>query len=331
MTADLPTNPALTNTAETTKPTTPALPFALPIVSSLVASSSPIPAPSSRLVVGNTPRERRAWSRTARVGRADLGRLADSLSERDWTVLRSVADHRFLTTGHIEGLYFLDQHASAVSAKRTARRVLQRLCELRVLARLERRVGGVRAGSAAYIWVVGSVGDRLLRRGTPDRVRRRVREPSERFLKHCLAIADAHLALVTAARSGSLELLDVQLEPACWRPFLGIGGAQQVLESDLFAVTASGNFEDRWFLEVDLGSEHLPTIIGKCAVYQAYRQTGTEQASQGVFPRVVWIVPTERRAIQFDTAFARARDIDRSLFRIVQPGGLIPLIMQGAA
>ncbi len=50
----------------------------------------------------------------------------------------------------------------AVSAARIARRVLARLTELGVLARLERRIGGLRAGSSGYVYYLGPAGQRLV-------------------------------------------------------------------------------------------------------------------------------------------------------------------------
>ena len=54
----------------------------------------------------------------------------------------------------------------------------------------------------------------------------------------------------------------------------------------------SGEYELRWFIEVDRGSESLPVIVRKCRLYADYYQSGREQANGGgVFPRVCWIVP----------------------------------------
>src|SRR5207247_2442265 len=112
---------------------------------------------------------------SAYVGRLGLERLRDEVSERDLAIVRSVREHRFLAAGHIEALHFAD-HASFDSAARISRRVLARLTRQRLLNRLERRVGGVRAGSASYIYALGPVGGRLI-----DGRRHRVTEPSRLF------------------------------------------------------------------------------------------------------------------------------------------------------
>ena len=68
-------------------------------------------------------------------------------------------------------------------------------------------------------------------------------------------------------------------------------------------------YEYRWFVEVDQGSEHLPTVLTKCRAYDDYYRTGIEQRALGVFPRVCWIVPNQERA----EALAQRIDADRRL------------------
>src|SRR5918911_3628341 len=122
---------------------------------------------------------------SAYLGRRGLAQLRERLSERDVQVLRSVAEHRFLRTRQIEALHF-DDHASDLAGARVCRRVLARLTEERLLTRLQRRVGGVRAGSASFVYTLGPVGRRLL-----DDPPRRTAEPSAAFLAHTLAGAQA--------------------------------------------------------------------------------------------------------------------------------------------
>ena len=90
-------------------------------------------------------------------------------------------------------------HASQLAGARICRRVLARLTDERLLARLQRRVGGVRAGSASFVYALGPIGRRLLDE------RHRYTEPSQLFLDHTLAVADAHIAIVQADRDGRLE------------------------------------------------------------------------------------------------------------------------------
>jgi hypothetical protein len=255
-----------------------------------------------------------------------------SLSARDLAVLRGVDQHRYLTTRHVERFYFSD-HATPLTGARVCRRVLRRLAELRVLAHLERRVGGIRAGSASFVWRVGPVGDRILR-AQGEGGRQRQREPSLLFLDHCLAIANAHVALVQAQRARGLELIDVQCEPDCWRPFTGLGGARLVLQPDLYVVNGDPTdheFVNSWFIEIDRGTENPARLLAKCARYQDYRQTGIEQANGGSFPLVVWVMSDEQHAERLRIAIDRDHSLDSGLYRVTTAEQFVRLICRGAA
>jgi hypothetical protein len=254
------------------------------------------------------------------------------LGPRQRDILLSLDHFRFLTASQLQTLHF-DGHATSDTAARICRRVLARLHTLGLITHLERRIGGIRAGSASYVWCLGPAGDRLLKRseGSEEGPRLRRKEPSLRFLDHSLAVADCYLALVAAARSGQLELLSTETEPACWRPYLGAGGGREVLKPDLAAVTAAGDYEDHWFVEVDLGTESVPTLLGKCNQYARYRRTGHEQASHGVFPVVVWVLPDQARLAKLQAALARNRSLDADLFRLTTADGFADCITRGAA
>ncbi len=296
-------------------------------------AGDPLPAhdsdASARLRAGNTSAiSDVVGSSQPRLGRLELQQLRDNLSDRDLAVLGSVASHRFLTTKHIDQLHFAGLAADGWGT-RMCRRVVKRLHERRILTHLDQRVGGVRAGSASYVWQVGPVGDRLLRLDSGRRIRGRQHEPSQWLLKHCLAIADAHVALVTAARDQRFELLDVATEPTCWRQFTGIAGEPRVLKPDLAVVTASDSYEDHWFVEIDLGHEHPPTILDKCRIYEAYRASGIEDEQRGIFPVVVWVMHTEARASKLQAALSSARQLDHELFRVTTTEHLINLVTGG--
>lgn len=301
------------------------LPFVPPVASTAPLQTPRSAGPSALLAAGKTPRETRTRRQSERIGRHGLTRLREQLSDRDLAILQAVASHRFLTTQHLQRLHFID-HATSTSAARTCRLVTQRLGQLNVLHSLDRRIGGIRAGSASYVWTTGAVGRRLLDAERDGNRSRRHQEPSERFLDHALAIADVHLTLKEAHRGGQLELLSLDLEPACWRPYTSSAGSRAVLQPDLAATTGAGDYEDAWFIEVDLGSEHLPTLLRKCQQYQAYRETGIEQQRYGGFPIVIWLLQTERRVEQLVEAIQRSRQLDGRLFVVTTPAGLLPTI-----
>lgn len=324
------------------------VPAAVPAASIHVATDSPTSRPSEDLRTSKssaasggegTPH---ALARSGQLSKGSLrsrtGKLAvialrDSMPERDVQVLASVAAHRFLTTRQITALHFADTGQDRYGS-RVARKVLKRLDQAGVLSHLEQRIGGMRAGSDGFVWRVGPVGDRLLRFGSDDTVRRGRRyEPSTWFLRHCLAIADLHVRLVSAARDARFELVSLELEPSTWRDYQGSFGERKVLKPDLGAITASGEYEDHFWFEVDLGNEHLPTILDKCRAYETYRRTGLEDERRGagVFPIVVWVMHTAERADRLRTALADARDIDASLFQVTTADGVVDLVAGGAS
>jgi hypothetical protein len=146
-----------------------------------------------------------------------------------------------------------------------------------------------------------------------------------------MLVADVAGALTVHAHAGSFELARVDPEPGSWRPYSGLHGAREVLKPDLFAVTANGDYEDHWFIEVDRGTESLPTLLKQCSQYETYRRSGREQATTGVFPRVLWLLPDERRRDRLREALAADRNLDDDLFRAHTFAELVPVITGGAS
>jgi hypothetical protein len=241
--------------------------------------------------------------------------LRAELSARDLALLADVGRFRLLTSRQLEALHFADA-ATPLTAARSARRALRRLMKHGVLHRLERQIGGLYGGSGAFTYALTDSGQRLLDEGQ-DRPRRRLRQPSLLFVHHTLAVADLYLSLVLAARTAAdLELLDVQPEPDCWRRWTRLGGGPEVLRPDLYLALGIGDDELRWFVEVDLATEHLPTLQRKCLAYQRYYDSGVEQVQAGVFPQVLWAVPDARRAAQLKEVIQRDRALTTELFAV---------------
>ncbi len=274
----------------------------------------------------------------ARRGPGHLGlqELLSELSPRDLHVLHLLAGHRFLTTQHLECFVFAP-HLTPLSAARTSRRVMRRLAGCRLVRSLRRNVGGLYGGSMALVWHLTTTGYRVVAAALgqldePDRAVRRVREPSTTYLAHHLAVADARLSILRASqRPDGFQLVTVDTEPDCWRRFQ-ILGRTALLAADLHVVTRSldGEFEDRWFLEVDRATEHPPAVLRKCLTYAQYRRTGDEQARAGVFPLVVWAVPHEQRVRRLERAISGDRRRDPGVFRVVTRDRLGDLIAAGA-
>jgi hypothetical protein len=221
--------------------------------------------------------------------------VREQLSARDEAVLCSLASLRLMTTRQIERLHF--REGSALTQARRCRATMERLHDLDLAHRLDRRVGGIRAGSASFLYSLSSRGRRLLDLDGPaGGRRRRPAEPSTAFQDHVLAVADFCVQLHEAERTGAFELVRFQAEPMCWRAYVGVGGERFVLKPDAYTALADGDFETLSFVEVDRGTEGRTTIRRKGEAYLRYAVSGTEQSRSSVFPRVVFLVPDERRA-----------------------------------
>lgn len=257
-----------------------------------------------------------------RVSAKQLVELQDRLSQRDRQILDSLAELRLATGRQLAGLHFTD--GSPTSRDRRARAALARLTEIGLLARLARRIGGVRAGSAAHLYQLGPAGQRLLSMGSG----RVGREPSAAFVNHNLAVTDLHVALAQAQQAGRIAELAARHEPACWRAFPGPGGGREILKPDLYVSFAVAAISYRWFIEVDRATEHLPTVGRKCRVYLAYWRSGLEQQRADVFPRVLWSVPDERRAAPLQRLLVGLPDPADQMFTVATHadalGQLIP-------
>lgn len=245
------------------------------------------------------------------AGPSRLLLLRNELSVRDEEILTFLNRHRYATTTHLRDVFFAD-HATLTAGTRACIRVLHRLMHNRLIARLERRVGGTARGSASTIWYLDAAGERLTR---PEGARRRrFASVSTPFLAHTLAITDTHVALIARARTGAFEIERVDLEPDTWRSFLTRAGTAGILKPDLYVHLATPDYDDHWYLEIDLGTESIPVLLAKCHTYTAYKATGRAQAEHGVFPRVLWILPTAARTARLRAAVHAAPNLDDRLF-----------------
>lgn len=205
------------------------------------------------------------------------------------------------------------EHGSGATAARRARRSLQRLSDKGLLDRLERRVGGVRAGSSSYLYQLGTKGRRRLGQSG----RGRTWEPSHRFIDHCLAAAEVHVGLIEAQRLGQLTMLEVTHEPGTWRRFAGPHGAPLQLKPDLLVeCDLPSGWCLRWFVEIDRATEHLPTVLAKCLLYERYWHSGAETVRHEIFPRVLWSVPSATRAERIRAAIDADARVSRELFAV---------------
>lgn len=243
------------------------------------------------------------------------------LSDRDLAVLDDVASFRAMTGDQLRRLHFDHHHGegSAAGALRSCQRTLRRLVDLGLLATLARRVGGVRSGSAGLTYVVGYHGQRLLR---PDRRARTPEGLGDRYVAHTLAVAEAAVGLRELVRRGAVDDLLVEVEPICWREFTA-GRKTATLKPDLFVTVGAGDLEARWFVEVDLATESLVRVRAKCQTYLDYYATGIETDLHGVFPKVAWITPDERRERQIADVVAKLRAPAGDMFTVTTSSAAI--------
>lgn len=249
---------------------------------------------------------------------ARLRDLEARLTNRDLTILHRVAVLRFVSGAQLTRLYFTDSDSAAATA-RAARRALLRLTRLSALERLPRVVGGVRAGSAGFIYRLGVVGQRLaITRGwhSNRRTRRSATVPGTMFLHHCLEVAELHVRLIEAERSGRFELLELSAEPTCWRTYGGFGAGGFILKPDSYVRLGVGEFEDSYFIEVDRATEGSRAISRQLERYVAYATSGMEQATRGVFPKTLWLAPSPERVAVIAACIGRVRPESRELFAV---------------
>ncbi len=264
----------------------------------------------------------------SRITRGQLVEIEAKLSARDHAVLQAIRKYRFLTSTQIGRLYITDC-STKTSQTRQQNLLLQRLNGHGLIRPLKRRVGGTGGGSTVQVWHLTEAGHRLLTLNDPDtHPRKRFSEPSAMFLQHTLAIAECAVQLICLCReSHDLNLESVDTEPSCWRKYKD-GDRVNYLKPDLFAVTNYDGYEDRWFIEMDLGSEAPMQVVDKCNIYIRYYYTGLEQRATEMFPMVVWIVKDQARK---DTLKSYIRENIKGhpkMFLIITPDELEKMLRQ---
>ena len=260
-----------------------------------------------------------------------LEELDSILSERDKAILRSLLQCRYLLTGQIRRLHFTDS-ANPAAGLRATNAATAKLKNYGLIEPLERRIGGVRAGSHSYVWTLTESGFRLLNLNDGEVIKRkRSFEPSVSFLNHTLGVSETFVRIKEMCEGYQLELIQLELEPACWRNYAK-NGKLMSLNPDLFAVTQNDRFQDSWFIEVDCGTESLNKIMEKCRRYVRYRNTGIEQKKHEVFPLVVYLVANENRKNALCRYIADCREIpepSKNIFIVILQNELETLIYGG--
>ncbi|MEV0707389.1 DNA (cytosine-5-)-methyltransferase [Nocardia aurea] len=107
----------------------------------------------------------------------------------------------------------------------------------------------------------------------------------------------------------------------------------------LYAETAyppSSDYIDAAFIEIDRGTESIPTLLKKSREYEAYRRQGVEQDRNVVFPLVIWSMSAPRpkdansRREALHEVIAADRMLRPDMFRVIAPDQLYQTMQRGA-
>lgn len=220
-----------------------------------------------------------------------------------------------MTGSQLRRLHFPGTHLPTQARK--CRAALQRLTQHRVVVRLHRRVGGIRAGSEGYVYGLSGLGHAVLDLDQPGiRRHRSVIDTKPAFADHVLAVAELAVRLGELALVGACTIEELRAEPGCWRWFAGIGGGRRVLKPDAFVRLSIEDYELTAFIEQDMNTESLRVIETKLKVYIDYWHSGTEQHHSGVFPRVWWLVTHIARLQAIAAVIERLPQSARGLFTV---------------
>ncbi len=235
-------------------------------------------------------------SATSRISRIKLEQIELRLTEKDRQIFSMLNRLRYLKTNQIQRLFFDDQSHTKRAMLSATMRTLNRLERYGLITHLTRQFSGFNHGSSGKVWHMTEAGLRLLAFGRDmENKRTRTMEPSQTFLRHTLAVSECFVQIAEICRSdNTLSIKTLDTEPIGWRAYKK-DEKDYSLRPDLYAEIVNGKYEDRWFIEMDLDTESTTDIAEKCRRYQHYCQAGVEQKATGVFPLVLWIVPTEDR------------------------------------
>lgn len=267
------------------------------------------------------PKESRKPYRTT----SDLDRIAAGLSERDQQILNLIERLKVASGNQIRRLCF-DSARTGRSEPQLARRTLLRMTRAALLRRLDRRIGGARPGSEAFLYCLAPDGQRLLhrQRGESETRGRWSAEPGQRTLDHRLAVADLYVWLTEAARSrDELEIASFAAEPASWRRYLG-PLSDRTLKPDAFVQIGLGDLELVWWIEVDRGTVSQRTRAQQAAQYREYWRSG---AAGDVMPRVLWIAKTPEVAARATEAIDLTQP-PIGLFVVATPDSAIVTLLE---
>src|SRR6266542_1641815 len=251
-----------------------------------------------------------------RASRSQTEWVVNRLSGRDWQIIQAVNQLRVISGEQLQRLFFFSLPSTRSQvASRT--RALRRLMAWRVLAPLERLIGGAGRGSSGSAFSLNSVGQRLIAQqqhadAQPLRVRR-PGTPGDRTLRHAMAVTELYIRLVELGRVQGFTTTEFATEPACWWPN-GLGG---FVKPDAYVGLVLGDVVDHWWVEVDMATESLPTLRRKLETYLDFVRRG-QLGPDGVVPRVLVSTVSERRRDAVCELVRRLPSPAEALFTVVE-------------
>ena len=117
------------------------------------------------------------------------------------------------------------------------------------------------------------------------------------FVRHALAAADLHCALVTAARSQPAH----ECRPEWWRGehasahYFADRGTKLLLRPDGYARYRAGGDIHHLLAEIDLGTMPLPRLLAKLELYRGYARSRAWRSRYPVFPKLLLLTTDQRR------------------------------------
>ena len=179
------------------------------------------------------------------------------LTKKEREILTLLARCRYATTKQIVALYFQDSQHSRTAFRR-ANLLLNQIKNRQLINHLERRIGGVRAGSGSFVWHITIKGMKALHR--PQRFKNKY-EPTAHHLEHTLAVTQAYVFLKLLEEDGKIQLERFDFEPTCHRTYATFSGKKIFLKPDAFAQLVLGEYEDSYFCEIDMATASLNRVI----------------------------------------------------------------------
>lgn len=265
------------------------------------------------------------------VSKKQLENIFQLTTEREFKILELLNISKFMTTEQLRRQFFTALKTE-LSAKRATNRLLRKLENEQLIAKLPRRIGGfyqeTHGGSSISIWRLTDAGYKILRMKKPTLppVRKRPPAPNLFFLEHGLMISEAATCLRELEIFRKIEGLKIEFEPNCWRGFLNAGESVS-LKPDLYARFVTGGYEEGYFIEVDRATESVQKVLAKCQTYVSYFNTGIEEKTTGLTPYIVWLVPDDKREEQLSKMLRDKLPEASILFQVIVAGELNQLIV----